>query len=129
MCPFEVRQTFSVNQEVVTSFSDADGNLVRQIVTGYLTTRLENLSTGKTIHHNISGPATITFETDQGFDGPFDIVGRGLGAQPFFPGDHPSSTLLLFSGRARLHMSGPPDFWVTLLSHTGDVTYLCALLA
>jgi hypothetical protein len=129
VCPFGVRVAFPVNEEVVASFFDDGGNLQQQIITGRLVVRLTNLKTDATLVENISGPSTYTFESADGFNGPFHWVSRGPAAQPFFPGDHPSSALLLFAGRATFHVDGAPDHSLTLLSHSGEVTDLCGLLA
>jgi hypothetical protein len=55
-CGFKIRITFPVNREYGKTLTAADGTT---LVTGSLTAAYTNLSTGKTITENLSGPGRI----------------------------------------------------------------------
>jgi hypothetical protein len=55
-CGFQIRVTFPVNKEYGKTLTAADGTT---LVTGSLTAAYTNLSTGKTITENLSGPGRL----------------------------------------------------------------------
>ena len=65
-----------MNKEVLTTFYDKDGNVIRQHIAGTLKVRLTNVATDKSVDLNISGPGTYTFPPD----GSVDLVGTGSGS-------------------------------------------------
>ena len=62
-CGFQIGVTFPVDKEYAKVLKAADGSMTI-LVTGSLTLTNTNLSTGKTITANISGPGKITFLPD-----------------------------------------------------------------
>ncbi len=58
-CGFEVGLTFPTGDEFLKVLKTSDGSMIL-LVTGSLTVSYTNLSTGKTITENESGPGTIT---------------------------------------------------------------------
>jgi hypothetical protein len=73
-CSFDVRVDILSNKEFITTFSSG-----KQIITGQLFVRLTNLSTGKSIDLNISGPGI----EDLSSPSTFNLSGTSL---IFFPG-------------------------------------------
>ena len=62
-CGFKVRVTFSVAKEFAKLLKASDGSTVT-LVSGSLKITLTNLSTGKAIAENVSGPGKITMHSD-----------------------------------------------------------------
>ena len=56
-CGFKIRLTFPVNKEYGKTLTGADGTT---LITGALTVTYTNLSTGKAITENLSGPGKVT---------------------------------------------------------------------
>ena len=80
-CAFPVRVDFFVNKEYGVTFADADGNFVRQLIAGTLIISLTNMSNGRSITVDISGPGrTIAHE-----DGSTTFILRG-NSLPVVPG-------------------------------------------
>ena len=114
-CPtFDLQLTAATDREVAKEFF-ADGQLARIITTGSLTVTFENLTTGKTVIENLSGPGTQTFNPD----GSSTLVIEGLNAG--WIGD------LVTSGRIVLTLAA--DGTVTSYSAVPHSASLCALLS
>jgi hypothetical protein len=62
-CGFQIGVSFPVDKEYFKVLKAADGSMTL-LITGSLTVTNTNLSTGKTITANISGPGTATFFPD-----------------------------------------------------------------
>ena len=62
-CGFQIGVSFPVDKEYFKVLKAADGSMTL-LITGSLTLSNTNLSTGKTITANISGPGTATFFPD-----------------------------------------------------------------
>ena len=73
VCDFDVAVDILANKEVVTTFTDREGNVTEQLVTGVLKFRLTNIDTGESLDLNISGPGPTVFAPD----GSFTIFGQG----------------------------------------------------
>jgi hypothetical protein len=58
-CGFEILVTWPVNNEVATTFFDAEGNVDRVLVTGALQVTFENQENGETLTLNIPGSGVI----------------------------------------------------------------------
>jgi hypothetical protein len=118
-CPaFDVQVTAIVNREYAISFSNG-----ATIITGHFVEELTNLTTGKTIQVNASGPLFVTADGST-----VTLRGRTLlfgEAGDFGPGSPPTTTLL--SGVAVITLG--PDGTVTSLTTTGHSEDLCATLA
>jgi len=82
-CGFKVRVTFSVGKEFTKLLKASDGSTVT-LVSGSLKTTLTNLSTGKAIDENVSGPGKITMHSD----GSVTVAAKGhSGPQVLTPAD------------------------------------------
>ncbi|GAA3387059.1 hypothetical protein [Cryptosporangium minutisporangium] len=73
-CPFDVRIDFTSRQRVRET-TEPDGTKVTK-ATGNATATVTNVSTGKTLRYNISGPGTTTTHPDGAFEG--DLTGANL---------------------------------------------------
>ena len=59
-CGFNIDVAFVQNNEILTTFFDSEGNVVRQRITGVLKARLTNLSDpDHSVLFNISGPGAL----------------------------------------------------------------------
>jgi hypothetical protein len=101
---------------------DSAGNIDGYEATGQLFGRITNTETGATVVRNLSGPGTVTFNSDGSWDA--DVAGDFLVF--FLAQDSPANELLLFSGHTVLH--GSPSGEKTLASHAGQVENLCDTL-
>jgi hypothetical protein len=104
VCGFPIHVEIPVNREYGTFSTGADGSTIVK-VTGSLVEALTNVTTGKTITVNASGPGTLTFPANSSL-GIVDAQGRDI----FF----------VTNGAA----FGLPNYWVTdgLLKFTIDFT-------
>jgi hypothetical protein len=125
LCGFDVRLDL-VNNETQTSFFDNNGNLVKQVISGSSFGTFTNLSSGKAINVNLSGPAQFTFNPDGSLtisaDGPqgFAVPLLGLGVVP----------LTQFSvGSGLVVYSISPKTGITLVSKVGSFQDVCPMLA
>jgi hypothetical protein len=125
LCGFDVRLDL-VNNETLTSFFDNNGMLVTQVISGSSFGTVTNLSSGKTINVNLSGPAQFTFNPDGSItisaDGPQGFVAPllGLGVVP----------LTQFSvGGGHVVYSISPKTGITLVSKVGSFQDVCPMLS
>ena len=113
---FQVRIEATQNREVATVFSSG-----AVLVTGVLKVEVTNLSTGKTLALNISGPGTFNADGVTAF-------GRGtwllFGEAGQLPGPDPG--MLLATGAISL-VSGPAG--LTSVTVKGTVQDVCGMLA
>ncbi len=58
-CSFDVQVDPLVSKEYITTFTDKNGNIIQQIVTGTLKLSLTNLATGQSLVINASGPGRL----------------------------------------------------------------------
>jgi len=63
-CAFPVRLDILENREYGVTFSDASGNVVRQLISGALIIGLTNVDNDRSITVDISGPAQIIVHAD-----------------------------------------------------------------
>ena len=124
-CDFPMALSPLANKEKLTTFFDAEGNVRLQIVTGVRKVQLTNLSTGKVISLNISGPAQIR----QNSDGTTTISVEGEGVLLFAPGvapEFPRQTYL----RGRVVGVGDAFGNITkVVKLDGTVQDVCTLLS
>lgn len=127
VCDFPVLLHDVVNQIVVTDFFDQEGNLVRESGSGLLIeqiTRLDDQGNPVTsITRNISGPGTSTFDEEGA-----TLVATGRWLFFFLPGElaeQSEGVIWLTTGRFVWRFE---DAGATLLSHTGTIEDVCALL-
>jgi hypothetical protein len=122
VCPFTVTAEPVREDLRVRYHYDASGNVDGYEATGQLIARITNDETGASVVRNLSGPGTVTFNSD----GSYDAVVAGDFLVFFLAGDTPSNALLLMSGQTVLH--GAPDGAKTLVSQNGQVENLCDTL-
>jgi hypothetical protein len=129
VCEFPVLLHDVVNQLVITSFFDRDGNLVRDSATGRIVEQITRLDDQgqpvRSITRNISGPGTFTFDGEEA-----TLVATGPWLFFFFPGEvvgHPDGLMWLTTGRWIWHFDASGI--ATLVSHTGRFEDVCTLLA
>jgi hypothetical protein len=124
VCGFPVLAEPIVNQEFITTFTDEQGNVTRQIISGRLVTRLTNLDTGESVVVNTSGPGTILFEDDT-----VVLNGHGTGLLFFFPeqlGPGDPGLIMILKGSFTLTIA--PDGTQTFSNVRGNTTDVCQLL-
>ena len=120
-CGFDIDVEVVKNNEIQTTYYDADGNVVRQRVTGSLKVRLTNLEDPEhSVLFNISGPG----ETRELPDGSTEQTGSGTWIH-FGITDQPGA-LLLMHGRFTANISDAGFFLTETPNNTQDV---CALLS
>jgi sarcosine oxidase gamma subunit len=110
-----------VNNQVLKTFPPEPNGDVVQLATGAFVARLTNTSTGKSITVNTSGPGRFTVHSDD--SATLEAWGRWF----FALIENAPVTVFISSGRAVLSIA--PDGTVTLLSHSGRVEDVCALLS
>jgi hypothetical protein len=120
-CTFDIFVDFVQNNEVLTTYYDADGNVVRQSVTGALKVQLTNQEAPEhSVLFNISGPGQYRFLPD----GSTELRGSGTWLHVFVtnrPGE-----LLLTHGRFTAIISDEGFFLTELPNNVQDA---CALLS
>ncbi len=114
MPAFEVLVASTTDTEVSKVFYE-NGRLVKIITTGSLKLTLTNMTSGKTISENVSGPAFVTINPD----GSVTVVITGLSLGQL--GD------LATSGRIVFDIA--PDGTVTLASPVHNSTSICTALS
>jgi hypothetical protein len=121
---FDVLISAVRNKEYQTATPLPDGSTLLHI-TGSLVSRLTNVTTGKAITVNTSGPAKLTFHPD----GSFEVDGTGAGLLPLGAAAAPFGLPELALTKGHLQISFGPSGEVKSLSMRGNVTDLCAALA
>jgi hypothetical protein len=116
-CSFDVDVIVVKNNEYFKSFTDANGNVVRQLINGSLVVTLTNLSNSHAITVNISGPSYTTVYAD----GSFIQRYAGLGAI-FLP-----NLFILTSGRVDVKTF--PDGHSAIVRMSGTQRDICALIS
>jgi hypothetical protein len=92
-----------------------------QLATGNFVTRMTNTSTGKSITINISGPGRFIIHPDGSFT--LEATGR------WFLGLIENAPFTAFISSGRVVISFAPDGTGTLVSQSGPVEDVCALLS
>lgn len=125
LCGFDVRLDL-VNNETQTSFFDNGGTLVKQVISGSSFGTLTNVSSGKTLNLNFSGPAQFTFNPQGSItvsaDGPQGFVEPLLGL-----GRVPLTQFSVGSGHVVYSIS--PATGITLVSKVGSFQDVCPMLS
>ena len=120
-CSFGVFVHDIVNNQVVKTFPPEPNGDIVQLITGRYVTSVTNTSTGKSITVNISGPARITTHPD----GSATLVATGR----WFIADVENAPTEAFISSGRVVVSFAPDGTATLVSQSGHVEDICALLS
>lgn len=118
ICSFDVEVTQLVNKEMTTTYSDG-----RQTTTGQLKVRLTNVTNGRSIDVNVSGPSTYTPNPD----GTFTAVFRGRSL--IFPNDNPQQHIFwVASGRVVMTVNNNFSIF-SLVNVVGTTLDVCQNLA
>ena len=120
-CSFGVFVHDIVNNQVVKTFPPKPNGDIVQLITGRYVTSVTNTSTGKSITVNISGPARITTHPD----GSATLVATGR----WFLGEIVNAPFTVFISSGRVVISIVPDGLPTLVSQSGHLEDICALLS
>jgi hypothetical protein len=112
-CSFPVLLEFPEHKYTAKTFPPKPNGDVVEIQTGKAFARYTNLSTGKSITYNISGPTRLIFHPD----GSLTVIAPG--PQLFFDSIHWGNIVGEFS----------PDGELTLIKVTGRTENVCAALA
>ena len=124
VCAFPVRIEAVDSKNKAVTFTDEDGDPVRQIITGTLRMRVTNLATGESLVVNVSGPGFLTFTAD----GLATVTLGGRGLLFLRAGiDVPPAGVFLVSGRLVLAI-GPEGEVTEIVGRTGQMQDLCAAL-
>ena len=124
-CSFAVAAEPVVNRQVIQTFpADRNGDVV-QLTTGTLVERFTNVSTGKTVVVNITGPGKVTIHSDD------SRTQEALGVWAwFFPGGSTvPGGLTFFLSKGRIVTETSPSGEQTIVSQVGQVEDLCAALS
>src|SRR4051812_2425589 len=124
-CGFEIGYTPSSNKEKLTTFFDQNGNVKFMLITGDRKLTLINLSTGKSMDLNISGPAHI----QQNTDGTFQVMGGGPAIGVFGPGVAPGLPTVAYTTGRLVVVTDQDLNPIQVLSATGTVKDVCSLLS
>jgi hypothetical protein len=117
-CSFAVGVELLVNKEFAKTFPPEPNGDVVVLSNGRLVERLTNVSTGKSIIVNVSGPGRLTIHPD----GSATLVAWGRSSNFFGPGE-----AFLFSGRLVIEIA--PDGIGTPVSLSGHEEDICAALS
>jgi hypothetical protein len=112
VCSFSVERHVLVNRSILTTYSTGD-----QRITGTFKQRLTNLSTGKFIDVNSSGPVLLDFHPDDSL--------TEIDYGPQFA--RPPGKLLLTTGKLIWEFDSAGDF-VSFTQQGGTTQDVCALL-
>ena len=123
-CSFEVAAQPVINKEFTKTFPPEPNGDVVVLINGRLVEQVTNVSTGKSITVNISGPATEVLHSD----GSATLTVRGSSFLILFPTDiTPGPAFLINTGRyvATFNAAGQE----TLISQSGTQFDVCAALS
>jgi hypothetical protein len=122
ICPFELSIETIVNNQVMTTFFDRNGNVTRQLFTGNFVVRLTNEQTDASIELNVSGPGTLEANPDGTLLG----EAKGLLLLLLFPTDPGGPGAFVYSGRTDFLIGATGT--VTVIRAEGKVRDICAAL-
>ncbi|MCU7722632.1 hypothetical protein ODJ79_02785 [Actinoplanes sp. KI2] len=122
-CPFDVRLDY-VSHEKTTKTAGPDGSTLFHF-TGNATATVTNVSSGKTLHYNISGPGTTTVYPDNSvsadYTGPFLLFTTVANSYSGVP------QLAYTTGHVQFTLT--PSGVTTSYHRDGNSTDVCAALA
>ena len=121
VCSFGVLNEVLVNNQVVKTFPPKPNGDIVQLATGAFIARLTNTSTGKSITVNTSGPGRFTIRPDG------SVIVEAWGR--WFLALIENAPFDAFISSGRVVFSITPDGTVTLVSQSGHVEDVCALLS
>jgi hypothetical protein len=124
VCAFPVQASYSAFDNFSITHLDKSGGVRWIGGAGRIVQQLTNLTNGKSVDINASGPGKITFNAD----GSATVDGGGPWLVGYFAGDSPSLALLLYRGHIVLNVAA--DGTLTLVSYVGAPPQdVCAMLA
>jgi hypothetical protein len=124
-CAFDIGFAPASNKEKLTTFFDQNGNVRLMMITGERKETLVNLISGKSITLNISGPARI----QQNQDGTLQVTGAGPAIGIFGPSVAPGFPTNAYTTGRLVVLTDQDLNPIQVLSSTGTVTDVCALLS
>jgi hypothetical protein len=124
-CPFDIFEEPIGNKEKIATFYGQAGEVKLQIISGVNKWRFTNVSTGKVVDFNASGPARFTVQP-----GSDTVLAEGGGVSFFYIPNPPPGIPKLALTRGRIVAElDPTTFVVTnLISHHGTVQDICPML-
>lgn len=122
-CSFPINVTFPVNDETMKTFYDSAGNPVRTLNDGRLVVTFTNMTTGKTVTENLSGPGQILYNVPAGSN-----TITFLGNSGVFIQGASGPMLLLTSGKVVV-VAATLTSLGSLVSAVGRETNICSLLS
>jgi hypothetical protein len=127
VCPFAVDFHVIANQEYALTFTDADGNPVRQVVTGLLVVQATNHDDPQeSVTLNVSGPGEFQFLPD----GAVVLSAWGSWLLFFSPGMlGPGSEGMIMHNNGFIQLRFNLDGTQTILRRSGAVEDVCATLS
>ena len=124
VCAFEVVWLTDPNKGFEIDHFNTDGSFAWAFGAGNNDAHITNVSNGKTVDLNTTGPGKITVNDD----GSLTIDGTGHWLVGDGPGDSPPSSLLYYTGHIVLHRA--TDGSLSLVSYVGSPPQdVCALIA
>ena len=124
-CPFDIYEQPTGNKEKIATFYGQAGEITFQIITGVNKWKFTNLSTGKVVVFNASGPAKFTVQP-----GSNTVLAYGGGVSFFYIPNPPAGIpkLALTTGRVIAELD-PTTFTVTnLITQNGTIQDICVLM-
>jgi hypothetical protein len=125
VCPFDIYEEPTGNKERLATFRNQAGDVTVQIITGVNKWRLTNLSTGKALDVNASGPARLSVQPGT------DALHVESGGVSFFFIQNPPPgipTYAVTRGRLVYELDLSTFVVTDLISEHGTVQDICALL-
>jgi hypothetical protein len=125
VCPFDIYEEPSGNKERLATFRNQAGEVTVQIITGVNKWRLTNLSTGKALDVNASGPARLSVQPET------DVLHVESGGVSFFFIQNPPPgipTYAVTRGRLVYELDLSTFVVTNLFSQQGTVQDICAML-
>lgn len=124
VCSFETLWTTDPNKGFEIDHFNQDGSFAWAFGAGNNVSHITNVSNGKTVALNTTGPGKITVNDD----GSLTIDGTGHWLVGDGPGDSPPSSLLYYSGHIVLHRA--TDGSLSVVSYVGAPPEdVCAMVA
>ena len=125
-CGFRVHVSFPVHDEYAKILKAADGSMTT-VITGSLTATFTNLSTGKAITEDLSGPGKVTVARD----GSVTVTEKGHNGLFLLPADAHRfglPTLTVTTGPVTESIA-PPGIITSLSRHGHILVNICAALS
>jgi hypothetical protein len=125
VCSFDIYEEPTGNKEKLVTFYNQSGEITFQVLTGVNKWRFTNLSTGKVLDINASGPARLFVQP-----GTDTLLAESGGVSFFYVRDPPAGvpSYALTTGRVVSELDLTTFSVVNLITHHGTVQDICQLL-